>query len=141
MSTNSKQAMLPYNLPINLSGIVKKYTGNGRKLGYPTANIDAATDLTDGVYFGFASLAQHEHHPALIFIGVPVTVGDTERRVEVHLLDIDDKDYYNLPLKVEVKHFHRPNQKLSSVDELLVLMANDEKVARAWFAGQSKLAS
>jgi len=80
-------------LPADLRGLVQKYKGNGRKLGYPTANMNAETELPDGVYFGYADLLDYRHHPALIFIGTPVTLGDTIRRVEAHLLDVQDVDY------------------------------------------------
>lgn len=123
-------------IPIKLSGIVTRFQGNGRKLGYPTANFTSPTTLDDGIYFGFANLDTHHHHPALIFIGIPVTVGDTERRVEAHLLDIIDQDYYDLPLTLEIKHFHRPNQAFISTKKLLEAIKSDEHTARQWFGAQ-----
>jgi riboflavin kinase/FMN adenylyltransferase len=120
-------------LPKMLQGNVKHFAGNGRKLGYPTANIDVQTDLEDGVYFGFAKLGQFEHWPCLIFIGTPTTVGDITRRVEAHLLDIPDIDYYNLQILLEVVYFYRKNETYSSVDDLLEVMKIDELTAREWF--------
>jgi riboflavin kinase / FMN adenylyltransferase len=119
---------------INLEGIVTPFKGNGRQLGYPTANITTATDLADGVYFGYATLGGYTEQPALIFVGVPLTIGDTERRVEVHVLDIPDEDYYEQQLTVAIQYFHRPNQQFDSVPELLTVMAHDEGAGRAWFA-------
>jgi riboflavin kinase/FMN adenylyltransferase len=121
-------------LPAKLRGTVRHFKGNGRKLGYPTANIDANTNLADGVYFGFADLEQYTHQPALVFIGTPTTVGDTGRRVETHLLDIADVDYYGHDITLDVQFFHRSNLTFDSIDELLVAMKNDETTARAWFA-------
>ncbi len=126
--------MTEVKLPTRLTGMVKRYKGNGRKFGYPTANIDVDTKLPDGVYFGFASLASYKHHPALIFVGTPTTVGDTERRVETHLLDIVDQDYYDEQLEVSLEQFHRPNQTFDSIDKLLEIMQDDDAVAREWFA-------
>jgi FAD synthase len=120
-------------LPQTLIGMVQPYKGNGRKLGYPTANIATETDLSDGVYFGFADLDEYTHQPALIFIGTPTTVGDHGRRVETHLLDITDKDYYGHELHLVITLYHRPNQTFDSIDELLVAMKTDEQVARSWF--------
>lgn len=110
-----------------------QFAGNGRKFGYPTANIETETDLKDGVYFGLADLGAYAKQPALIFIGTPTTVGDTGRRVEAHLLDIVDKDYYGEQLSLDILYFHRPNQTFSSIDELLVAMKDDETTARRWF--------
>lgn len=122
---------------VKLSGVTKHYKGNGRKLGYPTANIDVPINLKDGVYFGFASLGSIKMMPALIFIGIPTTVGDTSRRVEAHILDVADKDYYEQKLEIEVAYFYRPNEKFDSIDELLVQMKKDEHDARIWFDARS----
>jgi riboflavin kinase/FMN adenylyltransferase len=119
--------------PVTLTGEVTKFRGNGRQLGYPTANITTATDLAEGVYFGCADLAQFTAHPSLIFIGIPMTMGDTERRVEVHLLDIPDEDYYDQTITVRLKHFHRPNKRFDGIDDLVVAMHGDEAQARSWF--------
>ena len=88
-------------------GVVERFAGNGRKLGYPTANLNYDTKLPDGVYFGYANLGVLKDKPALIFIGTPTTVGDTVRRVEAFLLDIDDIDYYGENMTLDVRYFHR----------------------------------
>lgn len=119
-----------------LRGKVTKFSGNGRSLGYPTANLKTTTSLRDGVYFGYADLGAYSNHPALIFIGVPTTVGDKLRRIEAHLLDIIDKDYYAQELRLSVSHFHRPNQKFASVDLLIEVIQDDESKARRWFKEQ-----
>ena len=117
----------------HLKGIITRFAGNGRRLGYPTANLTTATDLKDGVYFGLADLAAYANHPALIFVGTPTTMGDTTRRIEAYLLDIPDQDYYGQELRLNVQYFHRPNQTFASVDDLLVAMKADETTARQWF--------
>jgi riboflavin kinase/FMN adenylyltransferase len=128
------------SLPSVLKGTTRHYQGNGRKLGYPTANINVNTELQDGVYFGFSDLQNYQDHPTIVFIGTPVTMGDTERRVEAHLLDIEDREYYDLPITISVETFHRGNQHFASVEALQVAMKQDEAVARQWFEDQ-KLAS
>mgnify|MGYP004417313756 CR=1 FL=1 len=120
------------SLPALLQGVVTHYQGNGRKFGYPTANIASQTKLQDGVYFGYADLDVYVHHPAVIFIGTPTTVGDTERRVETHLFDIVDHDYYGEKIKVKVMAFHRANKTFGSIEELLDAMKEDEAAARLW---------
>jgi riboflavin kinase/FMN adenylyltransferase len=125
---------MKHRQPITLSGIVTRFKGNGRRLGYPTANLTTKTDLADGVYFGFADLADWSHWPALIFIGTPTTVGDTERRVEAHLLDIPDTDYYDYSLSVSVRYYHRANETFAGIEQLSEAMHADEATARQWFA-------
>lgn len=129
---------MKHQLPATLSGTVTRFKGNGRRLGYPTANLTTATGLKDGVYFGFADLADWPHHPALIFIGTPDTMGDTARRVEAYLLDIPDKDYYDLPLNLSIEYFHRNNQKFANTNELIEAMQADETAARHWFTEQAR---
>jgi riboflavin kinase/FMN adenylyltransferase len=125
--------------PVTLTGQVTRFRGNGRQLGYPTANIRSDTKLAEGVYFGFADLAVYDNRPALIFVGVPTTLGDSERRVEVHVLDIPDVDYYDQSLNVRIEHFYRPNKRFDSVEELITVMHVDEAQARAWFAKNSNV--
>jgi riboflavin kinase / FMN adenylyltransferase len=120
-------------LPSTLTGKVTPFQGNGRTLGYPTANLSVNTTLADGIYFGFADLASYRGHPALIFIGTPTTIGDSGRRVEAHLLDIVDRDYYGATLTLDIRHYHRPNRTLASTEELIALIQNDEAAARTWF--------
>jgi FAD synthase len=122
---------------VTLSSIVIRYNGNGRKLGYPTANLKVETDLKDGVYFGYANLAGYANHPAMIFIGVPTSMGDTGRRVEAHLLDITDRDYYDLPIRLDIRNYHRPNQTFANIDALLGAIKADEAAARHWFSSGS----
>lgn len=114
------------------------FSGRGRSLGYPTANIKSSTNLADGIYFGFADLETYQNHPAIIFIGKPTTLGDNVRRVEAHLLDIPDRDYYKQDICLKVNKFHRPNQKFADEDELIATMKKDEKAARNWFEGFQK---
>ena len=120
-------------LSTSLMGTVTAFSGYGRKLGYPTANIATKTNLKDGVYFGYATLDTYVNNPALIFVGEPITVGDSVRRVEAHLLNIKDIDYYGKNLKLQINYFHRSNIKFDSINDLIVAMKNDEKTARSWF--------
>jgi riboflavin kinase/FMN adenylyltransferase len=121
-------------LPLQLSGIVTAFQGNGRKLGYPTANIASNTSLEDGVYFGYATLGKYSDYPCEIFIGKPITMGNSERRVEAHILSIEDKDYYGRRIELSVIFFHRSNIKFDSMEALISAMQADEVAAKSWFA-------
>lgn len=121
------------NLPLSLKGKTISHGKNGRDLGYPTANITVDTDIKDGIYVGYASLGEHKRKPALIFVGKPVTLGDDKRRVEAHLLDIPDENYYANDLNLKIVEFIRSNQRFSTLDALKKAMKSDEAVAREWF--------
>jgi FAD synthase len=79
-------------------------------------------------------MGEYRQHPALVFIGTPTTVGDTVRRVEAHLLDIPDHDYYGERLILDVLYFRRTNKTFGSVKALLAAMKQDEAAGREWFA-------
>lgn len=120
--------------PVRLEGKVKKYSGNGRKLGYPTANISADNNLANGVYFGYATLGKYKNNPAMIFIGTPTTIGDTEHRIEAHLFDIKDDDYYGETITIQINYFHRENQTFDTIQDLENAMRSDEAAARKRFS-------
>ncbi|HEX7260163.1 MAG TPA: riboflavin kinase, partial [Candidatus Saccharimonadia bacterium] len=98
------------------------------------ANFVTPTELADGVYFGFSDLSNYRHHPSIIFIGIPTTMGNTQRRIETYLLDIPDKDYYQLPVTIVLEYFHRTNQTFDSVNALMAAMKTDEATMRKWLS-------
>jgi riboflavin kinase/FMN adenylyltransferase len=118
---------------VTLKGTVTRFKGDGRRLGYPTANLTVDTSARDGVYFGWADLDGYERQPSIIFVGVPTTTGDDRRRVEAHLLDIPDKDYYDLTMSVTLAKYHRSNRTFADMDALMEAMNADEAAAREWF--------
>ena len=123
-------------LPFSLTGIVKKFSGHGRQFGYPTANIEVDMDAPEGVFAGFAHL-EGKQLPALIFIGVPETVGDTLKRAEAHILDFADRDLYGSKIRMEVVQKLRNNRKFENISELIEAMRQDEKKGRTFFEEKS----
>lgn len=124
--------------PVAISGTVTRFKGDGRRLGYPTANLAVETDARDGVYFGFADMADFSRHPSIIFVGTPTTMGDYKRRVEAHLLDIPDKDYYGQHLSLTLQKYHRANRTFTGIDGLMAAMKADETAGRQWFEAAAK---
>ncbi len=114
---------------MKVSGIVKRHLGRGRKLGFPTANLEVETKLEDGIYL--ATVGPTEL-PALVFLGAAKTFGDTERKVEVYILDFDE-DIYGEQIEVEILNKLRDNRKFRSEEELIKQMGEDEKQARQFF--------
>ena len=114
---------------MKFSGIVKKGAGRGKDLGFPTANIEPPKDLKleDGVYFGTLIGA-----PSLIFIGAAETFGETEKKVEVHVLGLEG-DLYGQNVEVEIEKFFRPNKKFASKEELVGAMKKDKQAAMEYF--------
>ncbi|MBI5222532.1 MAG: riboflavin kinase [Candidatus Magasanikbacteria bacterium] len=86
-------------------GKVVKGKSVGRKLGFPTANLDThknQIDIQSGVYAANIFLNQKKYRGACVFQKEPWVV-------EVHLLDYVGPDFYGTILRVE------PIQKISEI--------------------------
>lgn len=118
---------------MKFSGIVKKHLGRGKKLGFPTANIEASEGFEDGIYFGLAI-----KKPALIFIGASETFDEHERKAEIYILDFAG-DLYDQKIEIEIIKKLRENKKFDSQEALIEQMKKDESEARAFFRLQNIL--
>lgn len=102
---------------------------NGRKMGYPTANIavdDEKLVPANGVYL----VRVGESHYGMLNIGTRPTMDNGEdRSVEVHIFDFDD-DIYEQTLRIEFVRYIREERKFESVAMLQEQLAKDEKVCR-----------
>lgn len=133
LSTDNPAPSIDINSLTVLRGITVQNIGDGRRLGWPTANIKIETTLPDGVYLAYASLAGYIKKPSTVFIGTPTTMGQTTRRVEAWLIDIPDYDYYAKELVISIIHYLRPNKTFKSIPDLIEALSQDEIYARDWF--------
>lgn len=113
----------------NLTGKVVKGQQLGRKIGFPTANleIDAQKFLPKkGVYKVIVNQNNIYHNQLLgvMNIGDRPTVDGKKTTVEVHILNWEG-DLYNKVLDVELISFLRPEKKFNSLDELKAQIAID----------------
>ncbi|MCR5491121.1 MAG: bifunctional riboflavin kinase/FAD synthetase [Bacilli bacterium] len=119
--------------PYEMHGKVKHGFQNGRKIGYPTANIDLDYPYLlpkSGVYFALAYVHGMPHR-AIVNVGMNPTVGKiTEPRVEAHILDFDN-DIYGKTVYLEFIDFHRDESKFASLEELAEILKGDEAWARS----------
>lgn len=122
-----------------LSGVVVHGFKNGRKLGYPTANIDIDSDLImphRGVYAVNVILENGKIYGGMANIGVrPTVVKGGERTFEVNIFDFDG-DLYDRILKVRFVKFMRSEMKMSSLDELKERLAMDKLACMDVLAGR-----
>jgi len=99
----------------------------GRKLGFPTANLDLAGLLLPpiGVYAVHA-IVRGERHRAVLNIGRRPTLEmpDPQLRVEVHLLNFNG-DLYGEEVEVEFVKKLRDEKKFASVEELKTQISHD----------------
>ena len=126
--------------PHRLRGVVVRGLRRGRELGFPTANLEAATAGVvppDGVYAGWlvrgsSAEAGGQRLPAAISIGTNPTFDDVPRRtVEAHVLGRADLNLYGEEIGIELVERLRPMLAFDGLDPLLVQMRADiEDTAR-----------
>lgn len=118
----------------SLAGIIIRGDQLGRKLGFPTANLDITGRVLppNGVYAAHASI-RGRNCRAVINVGVRPTVGGAkEQRVEAHLLDFEG-DVYGEELEITFVRCLRPEQRFANLDDLRRQIAIDIAEARQWF--------
>ncbi len=121
---------------MKFSGIVKRHAGRGRKLGYPTANIDIDVKTPDGLYLGTTEISGKKY-PSLIFIGAPETFDEKERRAESYVLNFSG-NLYDKQITIETIKKLRDNKKFKTQEALVKQMRQDEQVAREFFRNYTK---
>jgi riboflavin kinase/FMN adenylyltransferase len=138
--------------PHALLGRVAAGEGRGRRLGFPTANLECAAELLPprGVYFGRARLLREREWeaaatdaapalPALVNIGVRPTfssggaAGDVQPVIEAHLIDFSG-DLYGRIVELELVKWQRPERRFSGADELRAQIERDLRAYHEWEA-------
>jgi riboflavin kinase/FMN adenylyltransferase len=123
------------------NSLVKKGKQLGRKLGFPTANIeiDSRLDITNGVYAAVVSVGEKKFG-AVANIGIKPTVENAGRTLEAHIFDFPlnpGEELYGRTISVElVEPMIRPERKFASLDELRIQIADDCRRAREILSGQ-----
>ncbi|MCI0524680.1 MAG: bifunctional riboflavin kinase/FAD synthetase, partial [Acidobacteria bacterium] len=123
--------------PYGIEGVVTLGHGIGRKFLYPTANLELQNRVlpADGVYVTLA-LVDGVWRRSVTNVGKrPTFGGDTESKVETHLIDFDD-DLYGKTIRVRVLHRLRGEKKFSGVDELRAQITRDRARAIRYFSSQ-----
>jgi riboflavin kinase/FMN adenylyltransferase len=122
--------------PHELSGPVVHGDERGRKLSFPTANIEPVPEMLppDGVYAVRVDEVRADGVASPLAggvtnIGVRPTVDGTRRTVETFLLGFSG-DLYGIRLRLHLVERLRPEKKFGSLDELKQQIASDCAEAR-----------
>lgn len=113
-------------------GKVRKANLRGKKLGFPTANINLTKTIPEGIYVSKTKL-DNLWLNSLTFIGPAKTFNEKQVHAETYILDFNSNIYHKW---ISVKLFKkiRGNQKFNSAEELIKQMKKDEQEAREYFA-------
>ncbi len=112
-------------------GKVRKHNQRGRKLGFPTANVNLSNQIPEGIYISQTKIKKQEYL-SLTFIGAAKTFNESQSRAETYILDFNDS-IYDQWISVKLIKKIRDNQKFQSADSLIKQMEKDEKEARKYF--------
>ena len=110
---------------MQLRGLVIEGLGEGRKLGYPTANLDCDDKQLESGVYAARVLYKGQSYGAALAIGGDFGQ-DSRRKVEVHLLDLDPRTVLNGDeLAVEVLEKVSEMRKVETLKELIEKIEED----------------
>ncbi len=120
--------------PHEVRGPVERGDARGRLLGFPTANVSVAENLSlpaDGVYAGTFSAADAVVRPAAISVGRrPTFYAEAGLCLcEAYVLDFDG-DLYGQAARVRFTHRLRGQERFDEVDALIAQMHRDVERVR-----------
>ena len=127
--------------PYRLIGPIVSGWGRGRKLGFPTLNMDKPNQIipAEGVYAGLVETAatqdellqRQEHIPAVFSIGQARTFGEQHPLlIEAHLLIGNVGDMTGRWMAMDFAQRLRSQHKFNTVEELVAQIAKDCEAAR-----------
>lgn len=123
----------------SMSGIIIHGNALGRKIGYPTANLELNDNIfvpKMGVYSSLVKIGNSAKlYKALTFIGISNI--NKELRVESHILDFS-KMIYGKKITVIFLKYIRDNIKVNSIEEVKSLLEKDEYNVRKYFKRRKK---
>jgi riboflavin kinase / FMN adenylyltransferase len=123
-----------------LTGVVVQGQQMGRKLGFPTANLEVSPEKflpRNGVYrvaVEIEGLPQPQQ--GVMNLGVRPTLEGMQQTLEVHILDWSG-NLYGTTVTVSLEQFLRPEQKFASLEALSSQIQMDCETARQQFTSAS----
>lgn len=116
--------------PYSLFGVVVKGDGRGKKMGFPTANIDPHHEdkliPARGVY-AVDVVMENLLYKGMMNIGTRPTFEFDSLTLEVHIFNFDAQ-IYGKPLEVRFKKFIRRERKFSGMEALREQLLNDKHI-------------
>ncbi len=108
-------------------GIVQKSSGEGARIGFPTANIPLEDPKLSGIYAAEVVVDGMTHYAAVY--------ADRRRGLlEAHILDFGD-DVYGRRIEIRLKKKIRDDQRFTDERALIAQIAHDIQEIRAYFKG------
>ncbi len=113
----------------DLDGTVERGAQQGRRLGFPTANVKTECLLPgDGVYAGVSILPDGRELASALSVGTKPTFGGTARLLESHFLgrpDLSGMAEYGWDIRLRFTHWLRDQVKFGSLEDLKRQLVDD----------------
>ena len=126
--------------PFSINGKVTFGQQLGRKLGFPTANVNLNRFRAplSGVYAVWVDIEGEQHRlKGAANVGVRPTIGDVVKPIlEVHILDFD-RQIYGRRITVEFAHKIRDEQQFTNLNDLSRSIGEDVIMIEQWFANNN----
>lgn len=119
---------------MKIEAVVTKGSGDGRKLGFPTLNLDISQislDISTGVYTSTVRIDSRLYH-SVTHYGPRAVFAEIENKLEVHVLDFDS-DVYGRRVALELLQKLRPTQSFGSLEELIQQIKKDVQQTKDFF--------
>lgn len=113
-------------------GKVRKANLRGKKLGFPTANVNLFKKIPEGIYISKTKV-EGKIFKSLTFIGTAKTFAEFRFHAETYILDFS-KNIYGQWVTVELIKKIRGNRRFKTAKDLVDQMKRDERQARQYFA-------
>lgn len=123
--------------PYTIAGTVVSGHQEGRRMGFPTANLDTANFgqlVPGGGVYAVKVRLEHSKafRPAMMNIGTRPTFGGTTTSLEVHIFNFNENIYGRMML-VSFEHRIREERKFDNVTMLVEQLKDDEKMVEQYF--------
>jgi riboflavin kinase/FMN adenylyltransferase len=119
--------------PYEIAGRVVPGRRRGRRLGFPTANLETANEILPEGVFITETVRGGKAYASVTSIGTNPTFGAHPLSVETLLLDFRGS-LYGAAVTVRFLRKLRPTRTFSGADALAARIRRDVEEARAWFA-------
>ena len=127
--------------PFAVQGEVIRGDGRGKKLGWPTANMELGNYLRPkyGIYAVRITLHDGSEHEGVASLGVRPMFDPPKELLESVLFDVE-RDLYGRTIEVALHHYIRPEATFDGLEALMAQMDRDAEEARRLLAARAPLA-
>ncbi len=127
-----EQANTLLGRPYSIEGVIVAGEKRGRKLGFPTANLQSDYELIpgSGVYAVRTCIDKGKWYNGIANLGFNPTFQGQKFKIEIHIFDFD-RDVYGCDMDVQFLHRIRSESRFDSVETLIHQLSLDVEKAKA----------